>query len=127
LAGLWKGVSGTLFFRSDVGACRVGEWDPRRGYSAYVATKAGLGLLIKLHAMELAPHKINGISPRFVYTEMIRHVMEDDTFRQGFIARIPIGRRPQDIVGPALFFMSSASVFVTGQNLLVDGGITASR
>jgi NAD(P)-dependent dehydrogenase (short-subunit alcohol dehydrogenase family) len=102
-----------------------------RGYSAYCATKGAVAMLIKQHAMELAPHNVtvNGISPTFVYTEMIRHVMENEEFRNGLLARIPLGRiaDPKDIVGPALFFMSPASDFVTGQNLLVDGGITASQ
>lgn len=102
-----------------------------RGYSAYCATKGAVAMLIKQHAMELAPYNItvNGVSPTFVYTEMIRHVMENDEFRQGLLARIPLGRiaDPKDIVGPVLFFMSPASGFVTGQNLLVDGGITASQ
>jgi gluconate 5-dehydrogenase len=102
-----------------------------RGYSAYCATKGGLVMLIKQHAMELAPYQItvNGVAPTFVYTEMIRHVMENDEFRRGLLDRIPLGRiaDPKDIVGPALFFASPASGFVTGQNLLVDGGITASQ
>lgn len=102
-----------------------------RGYSAYCATKGGLVVLIKQHAMELAPHQItvNGVAPTFVYTEMIRHVMENEEFRRGLLDRIPLGRiaDPKDIVGPALFFASPASGFVTGQNLLVDGGITASQ
>jgi gluconate 5-dehydrogenase len=102
-----------------------------RGYSAYCGTKGGLVMLIKQHAMELAPHQItvNGVAPTFVYTEMIRHVMENDEFRRGLLDRIPLGRiaDPKDIVGPALFFASPASGFVTGQNLLVDGGITASQ
>ncbi len=54
-----------------------------RGYSAYCATKGALVMLIKQHAMELAPHNItvNGVAPTFVYTEMIRHVMENEEFR----------------------------------------------
>jgi gluconate 5-dehydrogenase len=102
-----------------------------RGYSAYCATKGGMVMLIKQHAMELAPHGItvNGVAPTFVYTEMIRHVMENDEFRQGLLSRIPLGRiaDPKDIVGPVLFFASPGAGFVTGQNLLVDGGITASQ
>ena len=102
-----------------------------RGYSAYCATKGGLVMLVKQHAMELAPHGItvNGIAPTFVYTEMIRHVMENDAFRAALLARIPLGRiaDPTDIAGPALFFASPASGFVTGQILYVDGGITASQ
>ena len=102
-----------------------------RGYSAYCSTKGGLVMLIKQHAMELAPHGIvvNGIAPTFVYTDMIRHVMENDEFREALLARIPLGRiaDPKDIVGPGLFFAAPASDFVTGQVLYIDGGITASQ
>jgi gluconate 5-dehydrogenase len=103
----------------------------RRGYSAYCSTKGGLVMLIKQHAMELAPHgiNVNGVAPTFVYTEMIRHVMENPAFKQQLLDRIPLGRiaDPKDIVGPVLFFCSPASDFVTGQTLYVDGGITASQ
>ncbi len=102
-----------------------------RGYSAYCASKGGMVMLIKQHAMELAPRDItvNGVAPTFVYTEMIRHVMENDAFRQALIERIPLGRiaDPKDIVGPALFFCSPGAGFVTGQCLYVDGGISASQ
>ena len=102
-----------------------------RGYSAYCSTKGGLVMLIKQHAMELAPHKItvNGVAPTFVYTELIRHVMENPEFRRQLEERIPLGRiaDPKDVAGPALFFCSPASGFVTGQTLYVDGGITASQ
>jgi NAD(P)-dependent dehydrogenase (short-subunit alcohol dehydrogenase family) len=102
-----------------------------RGYSAYCTSKGGLVMLIKQHAMELAPYRINvnGIAPTFVYTEMIRHDMEDKAFREKLLERIPLGRiaDPRDIVGPALFFSTRASDFITGQILYVDGGITASQ
>lgn len=102
-----------------------------RGYSAYCASKGGMVTLIKQHAMELAPMgvTVNGVAPTFVYTEMIRHVMENDEFRQGLLDRIPLGRiaDPKDVVGPALTFSSPASDFVTGQIIYVDGGITASQ
>jgi NAD(P)-dependent dehydrogenase (short-subunit alcohol dehydrogenase family) len=87
--------------------------------------------LVKQHALELAPHRINvnGVAPTFVYTEMIRHVMERPEFRAELERRIPLGRiaDPKDVVGPVLFFASPASSFVTGQILYVDGGITASQ
>jgi NAD(P)-dependent dehydrogenase (short-subunit alcohol dehydrogenase family) len=102
-----------------------------RGYSAYSSTKGALVMLVKQHAMELAPYgiNVNGVAPTFVYTEMIRHVMEDDAFRDTLLARIPLGRiaDPKDIVGSTLFFASPASDFITGQTLYVDGGITASQ
>jgi len=102
-----------------------------RGYSAYCASKGGLVMLVKQHAMELAPHgvTVNGVAPTFVYTEMIRHVMERPEFRAALESRIPLGRiaDPRDVVGPVLFFAAPASGFVTGQVLYVDGGITASQ
>jgi gluconate 5-dehydrogenase len=102
-----------------------------RGYSAYCSTKGGLVMMIKQHAMELAPDGItvNGVAPTFVYTEMIRHVMENPEFRQGLLDRIPLGRiaDPKDVVGPAIFFCAPATGFVTGQIVYVDGGITSSQ
>jgi gluconate 5-dehydrogenase len=88
-------------------------------------------MLIKQHAMELAPNGITvyGVAPTFVYTEMIRHVTENPEFRQGLLDRIPLGRiaDPKDVVGPALSFSTPPSDFVTGQITYVDGGITASQ
>jgi NAD(P)-dependent dehydrogenase (short-subunit alcohol dehydrogenase family) len=102
-----------------------------KGYSAYTATKGGLVMLVKQHAMELAPHGItvNGVAPTFVNTEMIRHVYERPEFKKEILARIPLGRiaDPRDVVAPVLFFAAPASAFVTGQILYVDGGITASQ
>ena len=102
-----------------------------RGYSAYCSTKGALVMLVKQHAMELAPHGItvNGVAPTFVYTEMIRHVMENPEFRKTLYERIPLGRiaNPKDVAGPVLFFCAPASDFVTGQTLYVDGGITVSQ
>lgn len=102
-----------------------------RGYSAYASTKGALVMLVKQHALELAPHNVavNGVAPTFVYTEMIRHVMDRPDFRAELERRIPLGRiaDPKDVVGPVLFFASPASGFVTGQILYVDGGITASQ
>jgi gluconate 5-dehydrogenase len=102
-----------------------------RGYSAYASTKGGLVMLVKQHAMELAPHAItvNGIAPTFVRTEMIAHHLARPDFLEKTLPRIPLGRlaEPRDIVGPALLFCSAAGAFVTGQTLYVDGGITASQ
>ncbi len=102
-----------------------------RGYSAYCSTKGALVMLIKQHAMELARNGItvNGVAPTFVYTEMIRHVIENPEFRSQLLERIPLGRiaDPKDVVGPVMFFCSDASAFVTGQIMYVDGGITASQ
>jgi NAD(P)-dependent dehydrogenase (short-subunit alcohol dehydrogenase family) len=102
-----------------------------KGYSAYCSTKGGLVMLVRQHAMELAPHRItvNGVAPTFVNTEMIQHVYARPEFREAILNRIPLGRiaDPKDVVGAVLFFASPAAGFVTGQVLYVDGGITASQ
>jgi NAD(P)-dependent dehydrogenase (short-subunit alcohol dehydrogenase family) len=101
------------------------------GYSAYCATKGALVMLVKQHALELAPHgiRVNGIAPTVVVTEAAEKWRTDPGRWEAFLARVPLGRaaEPRDIVGATLFFCSSASDFVTGQVLYVDGGITASQ
>ena len=100
-----------------------------KGYSAYTASKGGLLMLVKQHAVELAPHgiNVNGVAPTFVNTEMAEHVLKDPESKNKLVERIPLGRiaEPADVVGPVLFFCSAAADFVTGQILYVDGGLTA--
>ena len=100
-----------------------------RGYSAYTSTKGGMAMLVRQHAVELAPHQItvNGVAPTFTYTEMITELMKDEAFHRQVTERIPLGRlaTPRDIVGSVVFMASPAASFVTGQILYLDGGITA--
>jgi gluconate 5-dehydrogenase len=101
------------------------------GYSAYCSTKGALVMLVKQHAVELAPHGItvNGIAPTVVLTEAAQKWRSDPGRWEALLARIPLGRvaEPRDIVGAAIFFCSSASDFATGQILYLDGGITATQ
>ena len=102
-----------------------------RGYSAYCATKGGLVMLIRQHAVELSAHgiRVNGVAPTVVRGEMGRHWLADPKTRDQVLQRIPLGRvaEPEDVVGAALFFCSPAAAFVTGQVLFVDGGLTATQ
>ena len=108
-----------------------GQLGVHLGYSAYVAAKGAMNALTRQHATEWAKHGItvNAISPTFVRTPQVESLLADETFRQGLIARIPLGRiaDPDDLVGAALFFCSDASAFVTGQVLTLDGGLTATQ
>ena len=101
------------------------------GYSAYCATKGALVMLVKQHAVELAPHgiQVNGIAPTVVLTESAEKWRADPKRWEAFLARVPLGRaaEPRDVVGAAVFFCARASDFVTGQVMYLDGGITASQ
>ena len=108
-----------------------GQLGVRLGYSAYVAAKGAMNALTRQHATEWAKHAItvNAISPTFVRTPQVESLLADESFREGLVARIPLGRiaEADDLVGAALFFCSDASAFVTGQVLTLDGGLTATQ
>jgi gluconate 5-dehydrogenase len=102
-----------------------------RGYSAYCATKGGLLMLVKQHAMELAPHNItvNGVAPTFIQSDRIRPHLERERFREFILERNPLGRigDPIEVVGQVIAFASPAGSYMTGQTVFVDGGVTASQ
>jgi gluconate 5-dehydrogenase len=102
-----------------------------RGYSAYCATKGGLAMLVKQHAMELAPHNItvNGVAPTFIRSERIRHHLERDGFREFILDRNPLGRigDPLEVVGQIIAFAAPSGSYMTGQIVYIDGGVTASQ
>lgn len=103
----------------------------RRGYAAYCASKGGLGILIKQLATEWAKYniRVNGIAPTFTRTPLVTDYLNDPVFYEGLVNRIPLGRvcETSDLAGTAVFFASDASSFITGQNLFVDGGVTATQ
>jgi NAD(P)-dependent dehydrogenase (short-subunit alcohol dehydrogenase family) len=103
----------------------------RRGYAAYCASKGGLAVLIKQLATEWARFgiRVNGIAPTFTRTPLVQDYLNDPVFYQSLVNRIPMGRvcETSDLAGIALFLASDASSFITGQNIYVDGGVTASQ
>lgn len=103
----------------------------RRGYAAYVSSKGGLGLLIKQLASEWAKYdiRVNGIAPTFTRTPLVDDYLNDPEFLQALVARIPLGRvcETSDLTGLAVYLASDASSFMTGQNIFVDGGVTATQ
>jgi len=103
----------------------------RRGYAAYCASKGGLAVLIKQLATEWARFgiRVNGIAPTFTRTPLVQDYLNDPQFYQSLVNRIPMGRvcEISDLAGIALFLASDASNFITGQNIYVDGGVTASQ
>ena len=101
------------------------------GYSAYVAAKGAINSLTRQWATEWAKHgiNVNAISPTFVDTPQVAMLLDDPVFKKKLVDRIPLARvgGTDDLVGAALFFCSDASSFVTGQVLMIDGGLTATQ
>lgn len=102
-----------------------------RGYSAYCATKGGLAMLVKQHAMELAPHNItvNGVAPTFIQSDRIKPHLDKPEFRDFILDRNPLGRigDPLEVAGQVITFAAPAGSYMTGQIVYVDGGVTASQ
>lgn len=94
----------------------------------YNATKAAVVQLSRALAIEWVDRgiRVNTVSPGYVRTGMARGVVTSRTAEQ-FIDDIPMRRlaHPDELVGPVVFFLSSASSYCTGTELLVDGGVTA--
>lgn len=102
----------------------------RNTVSAYAAAKGGLKMLTRNMATEWAKHNIqvNGIGPGYFATEQTKPIRVDGhPFNEFILNRTPSGRwgDPADLMGVAVFLSSSASDFVNGQIIYVDGGILA--
>jgi NAD(P)-dependent dehydrogenase (short-subunit alcohol dehydrogenase family) len=94
--------------------------------NAYALAKAGVAQLARNLAVEWGPKavRVNAISPGFIATELSRPLLDDAAFMARRMAMTPLRRpgSPQEVAGAAVFLASPAGAFVTGQNLVVDGG-----
>lgn len=99
------------------------------GRAAYSASKFGLLGMTKALAIELAPYGItvNGISPGPFATEMNAVLMQDPVRNAEFISKIPLGRwgKVEEVGALAVFLCSEAAGYITGTDILIDGGWTA--
>ncbi len=105
------------------------SWVALPGRIAYCSSKAGLLGLTRALALELAPENITvvGISPGPFATEMNRVLIENPKLNQEFISRIPLGRwgKVEEIGKLAVYLCSEEAGFITGTDILIDGGWTA--
>ena len=100
-------------------------------HSLYCASKAGLSAFTQAAALDLAGKKIrvNSIAPGRVNTPLIEYSNISEEQRLADIAKYPLKRYGEvsDIVSAALYLLSDASEWVTGQQFVIDGGLTAGR
>ena len=98
---------------------------PSPGTAAYGAAKAGLINLTRSLAVEWAPKvRVNCVSPGIIATELSHLHYGDDEGTERVAATIPLGRlgRPDDVAHACLFMASPLAAFISGANLVVDGG-----
>ncbi len=96
----------------------------------YTAAKGGVRQLTRGMAVELAPHgiQVNAIAPGYFATEMNRALIDNAEFNAWVCKRTPAGRwgEPAELAGLAVFLASRAADYMTGQILVMDGGMSVS-
>lgn len=115
--------SGRIIFIGSAGSITGGG-----GSVAYSASKAGINGLVRALSKELAPNGItvNAVLPAIIETDLLREREPDIEKRKKYIQRIPVGRlgTPEDVAYMVLFLASEYAGYITGQNIIVDGGST---
>lgn len=100
------------------------------GTPAYAASKAGAASLVKTLGEAWAKDglRVNGIAPGLVPTKLTAVTTDHPERREASLRAIPLGRMgtPEDMAGAALFLASPLASYMTGQTLVVDGGLTLS-
>jgi NAD(P)-dependent dehydrogenase (short-subunit alcohol dehydrogenase family) len=98
-------------------------------FSAYCAAKGGLLLLTRALTSEWGQYgiNVNAVGPTLNITDMTRELAENEEFSRDYMHKLPPGRfgDPAEVADAVVFLASSASNFIFGQQLMVDGGYTA--
>jgi L-rhamnose 1-dehydrogenase len=119
-----RGLAGAIINTSSAGQVVAAS-----NLTRYCVAKAGIEMLTKQLALELAPHRIrvNAICPGLIETELNRADIADPAFRERRLARIPLRQigAPDDVVGAVVFLAATPEPrLVTGASVFIDGGQT---
>lgn len=121
-AGVYCEKGPAIVFISSIAAFTGGS-----GIIDYSASKGALAPIVKSLALELSPHciRVNSILPGFVLTNMIKK--DKHLFNENFVDNInkqyPLGiGKPEDVAQLACFLLSNCSSWITGSNIVIDGG-----
>lgn len=118
-----SGAGGSILMTSSISAHSA---QPELAH--YQAAKAGVAMLVRGMALELAPHgvRVNAIAPGLVETNLTTRVFRTPDVLAARVSRIPLGRagQPDDMVGAAIFLASDESAWMTGATITVDGGFS---
>lgn len=116
-------AAGNIIMVSSIGGFRASLGNP-----AYAASKAGAISLVKSlgRAWAVESIRVNGIAPGFVATKMTKVTTDHPDRLSGTLAQIPLQRlgTPDDMAGAALYLAGPLASYVTGQTLIVDGGLS---
>jgi NAD(P)-dependent dehydrogenase (short-subunit alcohol dehydrogenase family) len=134
--GVWLGCKAGLPAMLDSGggtiinvASFVAHMGAATPQLAYTSSKGAVLAMTREIAVQYGRQGIrcNALCPGPVHTPLLAKYLSDDAKRQRRLVHIPMGRfgEPEEIVRGALFLASDDSSFMTGQSLLIDGGITA--
>jgi NAD(P)-dependent dehydrogenase (short-subunit alcohol dehydrogenase family) len=111
---------------SFVGISSIAASNTHRWFGAYGVTKAGLDHLMQLAADELGPSwvRVNSIRPGLIRTDMVAPITDSPELSEDYRACTPLPRvgEAEDIANMAMFLLSDAAGWVTGQVINVDGG-----
>jgi NAD(P)-dependent dehydrogenase (short-subunit alcohol dehydrogenase family) len=118
------GVTGSIVNITSMNGVAPG---PNAG--AYGATKAAVALLTQQMAVEWGPKgiRVNAVAPGLIDAGMSEPIYADPEFRERRGSKVPLGRlgTAEDVAAVVLFLASPGAAYVTGQNILVDGGVTS--
>ena len=101
------------------------------GVLVYNVSKGGMEMLTKSMALELAPQgiRVNALAPGLIETDANRSFVGEPTFREHYKQHIPLKRfgTVEDCVGAAVFLASEESSYMTGQSIVIDGGLLSDQ